>query len=778
MTRALDDATRDALIAAVDAAKADGWTQDDLRAWFDSKGVSLAQYLKAKVGGEIPEDARSVFAMVSITGLPSRPKVTAEDPFPELPDAMKAAKRWLLWKLEPNADPTKKPRKVPYYTTGAHRTGALDTPEDCARLADYEEACQAYAFNAGTYAGLGFALGPDEGGQHWQGIDLDNLDQHPGLRFVADDLPGYVERSPSGAGVHAIGYGRAFHSLGSNTTGIEAYAQGRYFTVTGESLGLGDLSCLADFVEARLAPLHTYRPQDTSAPAEPGGSLAGAMAVADLRSALASMRSDERDLWVRMGHALRSLGDQGRGLWLEWSQTSDKYDPADAARVWDSFKPERTGFQAVFAEAQRRGWVNPASIASRAVEPATQPVVEEDTGERFIPGGFTGELPPPRAWAYGSFLMYQATSGVAAPPGVGKTTFSFQIAIAFGLDLNFGPWSPVPGGGGRVWLFNGEEPREELDRRFLAACIEMGVESAEAARRVAYNSGLDERLTLVRLDPRGETVRSPDVDLIKARIRASGFKLFIVDPLIEIHAVKEDTEGFHAIGAALREIAHDCDCAVLFFHHTPKAANADTAAGDMNAMRGGGPIVGVARFIATMFSMTTKDAEEYGVPARERLRYVRFDDAKANMAMMSAEPQWWAKLGVSIDNAHGVRPADNIGVLRFERLRAEPDPTSMQQVIKAATERENRLDRIAAELVRVCLLNGYTSPETAGAMDAVVRGLDVTKTGFRVNKTKDIVIGEMGLRRISGSHELVISTVERGSLTVRKVHAEAVPDEA
>ncbi len=26
----------------------------------------------------------------------------------------------------------------------------------------------------------------------------------------------------------------------------------------------------------------------------------------------------------RMGHALRELNDLGRGIWIEWSQTSDK----------------------------------------------------------------------------------------------------------------------------------------------------------------------------------------------------------------------------------------------------------------------------------------------------------------------------------------------------------------------------------------------------------------------------------------------------------------------
>ena len=46
--------------------------------------------------------------------------------------------------------------------------------------------------------------------------------------------------------------------------------------------------------------------------------------IQHLRSALLSMRADDHDLWVKVGLALKPLGDVGRGLWLEWSLTSEK----------------------------------------------------------------------------------------------------------------------------------------------------------------------------------------------------------------------------------------------------------------------------------------------------------------------------------------------------------------------------------------------------------------------------------------------------------------------
>jgi len=87
--------------------------------------------------------------------------------------------------------------------------------------------------------------------------------------------------------------------------------------------------------------------------------------VQELRSALQALDADDYSTWIACGHRLKGLGDVGRDLWLTWSQTSDKWQPGDAAR-WQTFKPERAGFAGVFAAAQAAGWVNPASRAAKA----------------------------------------------------------------------------------------------------------------------------------------------------------------------------------------------------------------------------------------------------------------------------------------------------------------------------------------------------------------------------------------------------------------------------
>jgi hypothetical protein len=329
------------------------------------------------------------------------------------------ARRWILWAEVPNPDPTKKPRKVPYYVDGKPREDT-DTPEDMARLATYDDALNAFVFGDRDYAGLGFALGPDGTGNHWQGFDADKLTAAEVDAYISnhDDL-GYTEVSPSGKGVHVIGYGRDFQTLGSNGTGVEAYAHGRYFTFTSER-GRGQPTCIAAFVEGPVAQRH--RKTQTGAAGETFG--IDAKTITELRSALLHMRSDDYDIWYRMGLALRELGEIGRGLWLEWSATSTKFNVQEASKKWEQLgTPRDTGYQAVFAEAQRRGWVNPASNAAQFQQPVSS-------------GGFTfGYAKPGEALVETDYLIDPWTPratliGYYGRGEAGKSSWAGQLCAA------------------------------------------------------------------------------------------------------------------------------------------------------------------------------------------------------------------------------------------------------------------------------------------------------------------------------------------------------------
>jgi hypothetical protein len=62
-----------------------------------------------------------------------------------------------------------------------------------------------------------------------------------------------------------------------------------------------------------------------------------------LRSALATIPADDRDIWLKIGFALHDLTAAdprwpGREMWDEWSKTCpDKFDPAGQDKTWASF---------------------------------------------------------------------------------------------------------------------------------------------------------------------------------------------------------------------------------------------------------------------------------------------------------------------------------------------------------------------------------------------------------------------------------------------------------
>lgn len=362
---------------------------------------------------------------------------------------MKAAKRWLVWNRE----------KQPFYPDGQPRQGKLDTEKDMQSLGTYGQACAAVINGNGRFCGVGFALGPDGSGKYWQGIDLDNLSEEE-LQERAPALPGYVELSPSRKGLHAIGYGRYFATLGSNGTGVEAYSAGRYFTVTHEVVRDAPLTCLADVVEKYVASLHDYR-QSVDSHADDAISV-DSKVVSELRSALNFITSDDYHVWIRMGHALHELGRKGRGLWMDWSSTSDKFNAKEASKKWDSFRPRSTGHQAVFAEAQRRGWVNPSSNAAQLPSVAT---IGSETGAELlsrlcIDWSKHQDVDVPDLIA--GLVADEDVTLLGGHGGVGKSFLALQMACAVALG---GEVLGQSARKSRVLYYSAEDGRKRLTRR-------------------------------------------------------------------------------------------------------------------------------------------------------------------------------------------------------------------------------------------------------------------------------------------------------------------------
>lgn len=261
-------------------------------------------------------------------------------------------KGWLLWRLEANPDPTKKPRKVPYWVNGRRRQGQQGSDEDRGQLTTYQDAVRAWAWSD-DWAGLGLAMLPEWG---VVGLDFDNCVDLAGdvAPEVADLVRGtYVEWSPSGDGIHAFMIGQ-YPNAKSHANdwgwGFETFSTNGFLTWTGRPVpGLccpGESRCSLDILSDKVVALaqHRFGGVDRR---HPGAREADVpplpMSQEGVTRALFHIPvPDARPPWLAIGMALhhQSRGERwGLELFDKWSSMGKTYaGRMDIEGRWKSFK--------------------------------------------------------------------------------------------------------------------------------------------------------------------------------------------------------------------------------------------------------------------------------------------------------------------------------------------------------------------------------------------------------------------------------------------------------
>ena len=166
---------------------------------------------------------------------PSRPTPLPLQP-DAVPDKLRERDHWVCWRYEWRDDDW---TKVPIDATNGGRGDSTD-PETWTSFAN----ALAYHERDGTDTdGLGFMLEESI----VAGLDLDDCrdpktgDLEPWADDIREDVPTYAEVSPSGTGVHLVGFGfkpdgRCRGDVDGAEGHIEMYDSGRYLTVTGHAL--------------------------------------------------------------------------------------------------------------------------------------------------------------------------------------------------------------------------------------------------------------------------------------------------------------------------------------------------------------------------------------------------------------------------------------------------------------------------------------------------------------------------------------------------------------
>lgn len=336
------------------------------------------------------------------------------------PAELRALPAWLCWRHERH-DGEKKPRKVPYYSTGGRRHGRQGGHDDKSRLVTFPAAIAA-AQRLGM-DGVGFAPLPE-----WGIVALDfdrciDADGHlpPEVNAVVKDC--YSEFSPSGQGVRAFMRG----DLGNRKSvarngewGFEIFSTAGFVTLTGNPLPHVDLLDLEDAVppvtpavrmlcEKRFgsATPKEVDPDDFMAGREPRHGLT----VAEMQDLLDRLDPGVgRDGWIQVGMALHHEtegDDTGFDLWNEWSSSAHNYVSEEDLRTqWDSFTRRAGPGQRQITMATVFRMANEAESLSveelRAV--ASQAAATQDYGPR-TPDTFDGK-----------FRAYSAAEIATRPP--------------------------------------------------------------------------------------------------------------------------------------------------------------------------------------------------------------------------------------------------------------------------------------------------------------------------------------------------------------------------
>lgn len=266
-----------------------------------------------------------------------------------VPASLKAKKQWVCWKLEPRENG--KSTKVPYQPNGMH--ASVSDP----RTRSTFEECQAQVHNFG---GLGFVFTKEA---RIIGIDLDHCYKTDGSledwaeAIVAACSNSYIERSPSGDGLHILCFGipietgaRKWSKPGTAIEqGIEVYDGGRYFTVTGKAIVRNEIS------DCQTALDQIFEHHWASEPTQFEHRATDRTTVV---AALEYVKPDDYSVWIKVGMALKNDGFE-IDVWDQWSKKSDKYESGQCAAKWQTFKGSGLRLGTVFYLAKQSGFQFP-----------------------------------------------------------------------------------------------------------------------------------------------------------------------------------------------------------------------------------------------------------------------------------------------------------------------------------------------------------------------------------------------------------------------------------
>ena len=257
-----------------------------------------------------------------------------------------------------------------------------------------------------------------------------------------------------------------------------------------------------------------------------------------------------------------------------------------------------------------------------------------------------------RKWVYGHFLIRRYLTVIGAPGGTGKSAYIMAVAMA--VALNQALLKERVHESGPVWIYNLEDPRDEILRRIHALCIQHQIDPIRLVGHLYVDSGRDRPLVVAEKLDSGIVVQTPIVDALVAELKARHVKLLIVDPFVKSHRLEENRNEQIDFAATLwNRVAEQADCAIALLHHFRKGGQS----GDADAFRGAAALTDAARAAVSLAAMSEKEAEKLGIDFDQRRFFIRVDNAKLNLAPPPKDAIWLNLKSVTLPNGDNVQAA-------------------------------------------------------------------------------------------------------------------------
>lgn len=289
---------------------------------------------------------------------------------------------------------------------------------------------------------------------------------------------------------------------------------------------------------------------------------------------------------------------------------------------------------------------------------------DDEPACQIIPTTWKRKVPPPRQWLYGKQWVRGMVSGMLSPGGLGKSSLEQVDAVAVVTGRKLLHAAIHYPEGLRVWYWCGEDPQDELDRRFEAVCIHYGISDVDLGGRLYVDSGRDQPIKIASTDNGGTKVAKPLVSELIAQMNERRIDLLIVDPFITCHSVPEnDNPAINAVVDAWRDIADKTGAAIELVHHTNKAANPNDP--NVNDGRGASAFRDGIRGGRVLAPLAVERGQQWGLEDSEIGRIFQSrDDAKPNLTARGAAASWYRMESVPLDNGDERYPhGDEIGVV-------------------------------------------------------------------------------------------------------------------